>query len=110
MARGPGVERRAARYQSRLRETQRAVETELQRGELHAALRLVLGYAESQAIESDEVKAVALYPWQAHLSRAEGARLRAAWVHAINEVVGAVGMWMPDRPEQERIKREASGQ
>ena len=65
--RKPKAEKVAEHYQVRLENARRAVGHELARGNLHAALRLVLGFAEDVAMRSDSAEAVYMLQFERRL-------------------------------------------
>ena len=107
MPRGRAKKTQAAIYQARLELTRRAVDAEVEGGNLRGALRMVLGFAEEVALEGERARKAEKLRYERTLTRAEHARLRAAWVKVVSDVLGEVGLWLPDGAGWDEVMREA---
>jgi hypothetical protein len=98
VGRKPSIEKQAARYQARLASLKTQVDAEVRRGDLRAALRMVLGFGEDMAMESDAVRAVEMFQFhRGHLSPQQHDKLREAWRKAMNAAMGEIVLFLPER-------------
>lgn len=97
MGRKRSVEKVAALYRARLDGLRVGISVELGRGDVRAALRLLLGFAEDVALASESARRVSPLRAERRLTPAQLARVQEAWRKAVLDAVGEIGLFLPEK-------------
>jgi hypothetical protein len=97
MGRKRTAEKVAATYRTRLDVTRVGIDAELGRGDLRAALRILLGFAEDVAMSFESARRVSLLRAERRLTPAQYAAVQEAWRKAVLDVMGEVGLFLPEK-------------
>lgn len=101
MPRKPSAEKQAARYQARQDALRKSVKHWLEMGDVGAALRIALGWAETMAMEHPQVEKTYMLQFRTPgraglppLTFEQEDECKAAFVRAVNVVLGELGLWL----------------